>query len=85
MEDVDTTGKIVFVVVAFANMLLFVAMYLLIRKHIRDKKKNDRIKKEIALENMRILMFKHQFKTILEFLPHPDEKNPFENNDQEKN
>lgn len=85
MEDIDTTGKIVFGCMVFASMLLLVFIYLLIRKYRKDTERYNRIKTEIALENIRMLMFKQQLKTILEFFPHPDEKNPFENNHQEKN
>lgn len=59
-------------------------LWLSIKNYRKRNKKYEKEKIEVELKRLQWLMFKQQLELICEFLPDPNEKNPFEKKDYEK-
>lgn len=74
----DTTEKIILGFMIFLLIISFFCFYLSIKKYRKNNKNYKKLKVETEDLQLKLLLFRWQWKTISEFFPDENEQNPFE-------
>ncbi len=73
----DTSEKIILGSMVFLLIIIVFVLCLSIKKYRRNKENYKKLKVETEISQLKLLLFQYQLRLVCEFLPDPEQENPF--------